>query len=334
MLAHFGEGQFRMRTILTADIGGTNSRFAHFEEDTLGRLSLKKTRWFRTGDAKSFAGLLKLLQEDGFSLLPREADAAVFAVAGPVIDGRYSSPPFIPWDIDISNAEGALSLNRSLLINDFIAQAFACRSPATEKAQSILLGSISPEAAVAVIGAGTALGKAVLMPDGFGGYVPVPSEGGHANFPFVSKREIGFQEFLRRELNEEYITANYVVSGRGLAYVHRFLTGEDLSPQEVTATFSPDSETLAWAARFYGRVCRNYALEVLARGGLYIAGGVAVRTPSLLTHKNFETEFRNSVTMASLLDDVPVLLMDNEESGLWGAALLAQQQLKRGPTNS
>jgi glucokinase len=76
-------------------------------------------------------------------------------------------------------------------------------------------------------------------------------------------------------------------------------------------------------------VCRNYALETLSLGGLYIAGGVAARTPELITHEIFATEFRSSPTMSKILEKIPVFLITNEESGLWGAALLGLQTLKK-----
>ncbi|HDH01055.1 MAG TPA: glucokinase, partial [Nitrospirae bacterium] len=248
---------------------------------------------------------------------------------GPVERNVYSSPPFITWDIDISNAEKDFGFKRCLLINDFVAQAFACRSPVGRAAKKILPGENVSDAASAVIGAGTALGKAALMPDGSGGFTAIPSEGGHANFPFVSKEEFEFQEFLRRELKEDYVIANFVVSGRGLSYIHQFLTGEKIEPDEVTASLSADSETLIWASRFYGRVCRNYALEILALGGVFIAGGVAARAPVLLEHKAFMEEFRSSGTMSAILGKIPVFLITDQESGLWGAAYLGLQTLKQ-----
>lgn len=134
---------------------------------------------------------------------------------------------------------------------------------------------------------------------------------------------------LLREIGEEYITANYVVSGRGLTYIHRFLTGQKLRPEDIAKSFSSDSETLDWAARFYGRVCRNYALETLALGGVYIAGGVAAKSPELLTHNAFATEFRSSKTMSNILDQIPVFLITDEESSLWGSALFGLQSLRR-----
>ena len=92
--------------------------------------------------------------------------------------------------------------------------------------------------------------------------------------------------------------------------------------------FSEHTETLEWASRFYARVCRNYVLETLALGGLYIAGGVAAKTQELLTHQAFEKEFRSSDTLADLLAKVPVSLIRDENSGLWGAAVLALQKLE------
>jgi len=70
---------------------------------------------------------------------------------------------------------------------------------------------------------------------------------------------------------------------------------------------SENSETLEWAAGFYARACRNYALETLAMGGLYIAGGVAARTSEVLTHHTFEKEFRGSDTLSDLTAKIPVI---------------------------
>jgi glucokinase len=159
--------------------------------------------------------------------------------------------------------------------------------------------------------------------------VAVPSEGGHTDFPFISKREYEFQEFLLQKLGHKYVTGNKVVSGQGLSYIHEFLTGEKCEPQKVAAGFTPESETLEWASRFYGRTCRNYALETLALGGVYIAGGVAAKTPELIKHRAFETEFHTSSTMADLLQKVPVFLIKNEESGLWGAALRGMLNIRK-----
>ena len=314
--------------ILCADIGGTNSRFGFFEADHTGNLSVVETKWFRTGETASFGHLLRLLEESGFRLKPADADIVVIAVAGPVERGVYSAPPLIPWDVDITNARTDYGFKRSILINDFVAQAYATRSIVGQSAREILPGHIIPEGTVAVIGAGTGLGKAMLVPDSDGRYIAIPSEGAHASFPFVSLQESRFQEFLIQELGEDSITANSVVSGKGLTFIHQFLAGEKLQPKDVMAKCTLNCETLVWASRFYGRACRNFALETLSLGGVYIAGGIAAKAPQLVTHDAFSREFRSSKTMGRILAQMPVTLISDEESGLWGAAFLGQQVVR------
>jgi glucokinase len=131
-----------------------------------------------------------------------------------------------------------------------------------------------------------------------------------------------------KERDEQYITGNTVVSGQGLSYLHQFLTGRKIEPSAVVQEFRNYPETLQWASRFYARACRNYVLETLAMAGLYITGGVAAKTPELVTHPAFEKEFRSSDTLAALLANIPVYLIRDENSGLWGGAMLALQKLK------
>jgi glucokinase len=314
-----------MKTILTADIGGTNSRFGHFRMDENQSLELVASLWLPTQESPSFRDLLARLDSEGFSLPPDKADLAVFAVPGPVEGGSYCAPPHIAWDIDLSGVRNEFGLRQSFLINDFVAQAFACISPVVESALEVIPGKADETQAKAVVGAGTALGQAVLFPDGKGGYLAAPSEGGHAAFPFDSESELEFMRFLLERLDGPYIMFNDVVSGSGLALVHLFLTGENQEPEELEACARKDSDTVRWMARFYARASRHYALQVLALGGVYIAGGVAAKLPCLVTHDEFSREFRRSPDMGHILKKIPVFLNSDEESGLWGAAMAAQQ---------
>lgn len=317
-----------MKTILAADIGGTNSRFAAFRVDAKHHLSYIESKWLKTRDVRSFDELLDALAKSDFSVPPPETDIAVFAVAGPVEGGTYSKPPNIPWKIDVANARDDFGIVNCRLINDFVAQAFACRSPVVESAKQVVPGRIDFTAPLAVIGAGTGLGQAALVPLAGGGYTAVPSEGGHRSFPFESASEIEFMNFLLQETGEPYVRAETVVSGKGLSLVHQFLTGERLDPAKIAAELTDASETLKWMARFYGRVSRNVALQILAFGGVYIAGGVAAKIPALITHREFAVSFQRTATMSHVLEKIPVYLNTNEESGLWGAALQAVQLLQ------
>lgn len=329
--------QQRTYRLLCADIGGTNSRWAFFKLTGAAGpphgLELVAEQWLDTTPAESINNQLHQLYDGGFPLPAAQTDLAVLAVAGPVQrQGRYSKLPLAGLVVDLDQITREFPFRRARLINDFTAQALAVLAPPGAMARNILPGDPGPSdptAPLAIIGAGTGLGKALLLPAGAAsGPTPqplvIPSEGGHADFPFAGGRERDYLEFLLQQRGEERVSGNTVVSGRGLSYLHHFLTGRQLEPAAVTATFTPESETLAWAARFYGRVCRNYVLDTLATGGLFIAGGVAAKAPQLLTHPAFAQEFHHSLTMGDLLPKIPVNLITAENSGLWGAAVKAR----------
>ena len=320
--------QIGAKRILAADIGGTSSRFAQFEFSE-GGLAKRKVVWLKTADARSLGDLLAALPAAGLGLAAAEADLAVFAIAGPIEDGVFSKPPNIDWEVDLRNLGDRVRLNHAVLINDFLAQAFAPLSEVGQSARTILPGNPSARGTIAVIGAGTGLGKAFLVPDGRGGFVGAPSEGGHANFTPENQREQEFAAFVATRCGTRIAEWDAIVSGRGLTLIHEFLTGDRLEPKDVAAIFGESSEDLAWFARFYGRVCRCFALETLALGGMFIAGGVAAKNPEILTHPEFEREFRTSATMGDILARIPVKLVDDEESGLWGAAAYAVEELRR-----
>ncbi|MFZ0241474.1 MAG: glucokinase [Desulfobacterales bacterium] len=318
-----------MKTILAADIGGTHSRFGAFRTGPDRKLSLAKSLWLDTTKYDSLKAMLDQLEKEAFGLTTAAADAAVLAVAGPIINQSYSNPPNIDWDIDLSELARQTGLKKYALINDFVAQAFACRSPVMDAARRVLPGDVDPTAPLAVIGAGTGLGQATLIPLEKGGYAALASEGGHASFPFESTAEDGYRHYLLEETGEPYVRAEGVVSGRGLSRLHHFLTGDRLEPAEVAPKLTTDSKTLRWMARFFGRLTRNYALQVVAFGGVYISGGVAAKVPQLVTHPEFARSFRQTTVMAHVLDRIPVFLNSDEESGLWGAAFKGLQMLRK-----
>ncbi len=57
-----------MHRILAADIGGTNSRFAAFDTDSDGRLSMRQSCWLRTEKAESFPHLIEQLRGEDLAI--------------------------------------------------------------------------------------------------------------------------------------------------------------------------------------------------------------------------------------------------------------------------
>ena len=305
--------------ILAVDIGGTNSRFAWFDVRD-GRPSLVEQRWLKSHESRSFAELAGRAAAEGYD--PRLADACVLGVAGAVVGGTRCDPPNTPWDIDLARDGVGLGLTHALMINDFVAQAYATATEPGLRASLLQAGEPRSGAATAVIGAGTGLGHSALIPSGHGvvPVVPLISEAGHAAFPFVGRDEAAFARFVEARVNAPYADVEDVVSGRGLSLVHEFHTGKALDTAAVAKELGTDSPTLAWFARFYGRVARNWTLSVLALGGLWISGGMAARTPALVEHPAFLAEFTLSPDYHHLLARVPVRLMTDQDAGLYGAA--------------
>ena len=309
-----------MKNIIAVDIGGTNSRFAHFELDDESTLRYINGLRLKTGDAGSLDELIEMARAGGSIAADAMWDAVVLAVPGAVKKDTYAKLANVPWAVDVSGLRQRSGTTKIFLINDFVAQAYSCPLEAQLKKETIQPGQAEEGAARAVIGAGTGLGHCTLITTGPGTYAALPSEAGHAAFSFYGKTEIAYQRYLLDKTGATYPFGDIVVSGPGLSHLHAFLTGKELLPEEVAGQISQDSETTALFARFYARACRNYTLTVLAMGGLYIAGGVAMKNPFLVVNEHFRKEFTDSSHYHMILEKIPVSLMLSEDSGLWGAA--------------
>lgn len=306
--------------ILAADIGGTNSRFGHFEVAAGDEPRLVESCTLPTDSVDGLPQLLARSREQGFGLDAMDADRVVLAVAGPVHGGVRSRLTNASWGIDLDDPSLPLPRGRSVLINDFVAQAMGVGTRhALQTALSVQAGAVRP-GLTAAIGAGTGLGMCALAPLPEGWLLPLPSEGGHAPLAFVSEDEFAFLAFLKKRNGFSHAFGDIVVSGPGLSALHEFLTGKRLDPAEVAGEIGPHSETTRWFARFFGRACRSYALHVLAWGGLSICGGLAAKNPFLVDNDHFRQEFTDCPTYGQELAGIPIRLVTASDVGLHGAA--------------
>ncbi len=313
--------------ILAADIGGTSSRFAVFEKDDEGRLSLRERHVLPTVSVGGFSQLVDQLAKSELAEWLARCAAVVIAAPGPVQNDQAPNLPNVSWSLNRSQIRvcfPTVPSHNIHLINDFVAHVMASQTGAMDDAICIQRGERDPAGVVSAIGAGTGIGFCSLSPPGDQGIVVLPSEAGHQDFPFQAGDERSYEEFLRKETGRTTIDANTVVSGGGLALLHKYVTGEAVTPQEVSQQLSAESEVSRQFATFYGRVARNYALCLLPTGGLYITGGVAAKNRFLVDHDAFRAEFTASIAHHDLLKRIPIYLSVNEESGVWGAALYAK----------
>lgn len=322
-----------MQRIFAADIGGTNARFALFTGHG-GNLELNAAVWEKSADLRTTDDLLQIMQRQLQAPLA-EGDMLVIALAGPThgLRGKLTNGSL---QVDLGGVGQRYGLSCCLLINDFTAQAFAALTPSGAGAK-VVRGRALPDTestqTKAVFGAGTGLGAASLVcccgETGFRHWLAVPSEAGHAPFPFVGAEEHAYQDFIARDLGCGMPTAENVLCGEGLSLLHYYLSGQFYYPAVVgEQVLSHDTPTLHWYARFLGRFCRQWILSTLCRGGLWIAGGIVAKNPQCVEHPAFLQELAAGGGVGGIVNATPVLLTTDASSGLWGAARAALEHVR------
>lgn len=318
--------------ILVGDIGGTHSRLALFSPD--GPSLVAEAVY----SSRKFSGLEEVIEKFlGTVKPPRELDKACFGVAGPVRNG-HCQLTHLPWAVDVESLQSLLSLAAIYLINDMVAVAAAV--PFLQPAEVAVLqeGVPDPQGRIAVLAAGTGLGQAFLIPQERGPDIVVATEGGQCDFPPRQFEEMELHRFLTEEYGR--VALEDVLSGPGLVRIYEFfksgsagpepqwlageLLGEDpaavISQCGLARKNSNCEKALDLFVSIYGATAGNLALQLGAGGGVYLAGGIAPKIVSRLKTSQFLDSFRAKGTFKSFMMKVPVKVILNDRSALFGAA--------------
>lgn len=305
--------------ILVGDIGGTNARLALTEAGSTEPLH----EWrVATADFSDFASVLAAY----LARTKAAISAGCLAVAGPIHDGgRSARLTNLPWTIDAVALERKLGLGHLTLANDFAAAAMGVTVAPAESIVPLQDGKPVADAPKLVIGAGTGLGMATLVRHGVAWQV-LPGEGGHVGFSPLDEDQDRVFQALRAEHGR--VTAERVVSGPGLTSIHRILTGTTLDAGEISrrAMIEADEaalDTLNVFLTAYGAFAGDMAMAVLARGGVYLAGGIAAKLLPILAASPFLPAFNAKAEHADLVRLMAVSVVTDNSLGLRGAACLA-----------
>lgn len=320
--------------ILAGDIGGTNTRLA-FADEKAGCLTLVAEATFSSREHASLESVLRKF----LSAYPIPITRAAFGIAGPVQRGRCDATN-LPWVVDSHLVEREIGLERVGLINDLEANAYGVAALQREDFVLLNEGEANAGGNAAIISAGTGLGQAVLCWDGRQHH-PFATEGGHADFAPRNHLEMGLLDYLLKQFQR--VSYERVVSGPGLLNIYRFLrdTGRGEEPQWLAermrqqdpsavisqAALSGESELCAQAldlfVTLYGAEAGNLALKVMARGGVYLGGGIAPKIVEKLKGSAFLNAFTSKGRMRPLLQAMPVRVILNQKTALLGAARFA-----------
>ena len=319
---------------LAGDVGGTHTRLGLFERGD-PRPRLIAARVYATGAFRGLPSVLQSFARDVPHRVPLEA--AAIAVAGPVI-GDAARLTNGSWDVRVSDVDPLVDVHRVVLLNDL--QGLATAVPLLDESELVALQSGRPVSTgnCAVIAAGTGLGEAHLPFIG-GRYVPVASEGGHADFAARTDQEFEFVQMLRSTHGRAQVED--VLSGPGIDHLHRFthrahsclVVGETDSmqrPKAITASAlarqcSACEDALRMFVAALGAEAGNLGLRGLATNGVFVGGGIPPKILPALQDGLFLDAFRDKAPMADLVRTMPVHVVVNADAGLLGAAVVAQE---------
>ncbi|MBI4332084.1 MAG: glucokinase [Chloroflexi bacterium] len=287
------------------------------------------------------------------------AKTVAIAAAGPVEGHRWCRLTNINLEIDAEKLGDRLNVP-CFLLNDFEALGYSINYLEAEKPELLLeldrggerpfppvkpgvrvTSSPRPPGARALLGVGTGLGKAILAPNSeLGFYITLPSEGGHADFPVQDPFEWELVSYIK-QVTGFPVYYEDLLSGRGLGNTYSFVRAHGLHPtSHFTSIIEKARDKAPAIAKYYlqdeaakhtvdlfvnvfARCARNFALDVLARGGVYLAGGIVTRNLKWITGGEFAREFENHRQYRPVLEQIPLLVITSYEAGTYGAAFVA-----------
>jgi glucokinase len=326
--------------LIAGDVGGTKTDLAIFSREAGPHAPLAQTQ-VKSADYPS----LQAMVAEFLAKVKVSVDVAAFDVAGPVIDGHVKTTN-LPWVMDEVSLARDLKVKAVHLMNDLEAVARSVRVLRPNDVLTLNRGQPVARGTIAVIAPGTGLGESFLTWDGER-YVARSSEGGHSDFAPTDERQTGLLRYLLKRF--DHVSFERVCSGIGLPNIYEYLRDEEKIPERpavAQAIASAKDHTKAIVdAAFDSRdpcsLCRttvdtlasilaseagNLALKVLATGGLYLAGGVALHLLEKLQEPHFMQVFARKGRFHDLMEQIPVHVI-TARAALLGAAVYGLESL-------
>ncbi len=331
-----------------ADLGGTNTKIAVAGVNK-NNLELIFSLISKSSEITNFSNALLECINIAKVKFDIKLSIGCISAAGIVSeDQRTVSLTNQKMNINIDELIKKTGLKSILLINDFEAVGYGINLLNFQNEKEVYtirnnLTNIISKKTKAVIGAGTGLGKSILVFDKENNfYKPIPSEGGHSDFPIYSDFEKKLVNYVKNKKNiKEPLTYDELLSGRGIEIIYQFL--REKNPNKITKyikEIDASQEKTPLIAKyknsdsickkvfniftvFYARCAKNFVLDSLATNGLFIAGGIGVKNKEIFNSKEFLDEFENVYQYSNYLKKIPIFIILDENIGLKGACFAA-----------
>jgi glucokinase len=311
-------------SVLLADIGGTNARFAVLCGGIISPITHLAVGEYATFRSAVDAYLAKLPEAGAIS-------AAIIDVAG-VVQNDRGVLTNSSWVIDAAELRTVYGFSTVRLVNDFEAVAWSLPHLAADRLRQV--GGRQPVAGtpLVAVGPGTGLGMAVNIPHAAGPIV-LSSEGGHATMAGTSLREDAVIGHLRQRFG--HVSAERVLSGHGLENLYQALAALDglVLPDRRAAEITKDGvdgscatsrEAFDMFCAMLGTVAGSLALTLGAKGGVYIAGGILRRVPDYLARSAFRARFEDKGRLRNYLEPIPAYLILDDDVAFTGLRAVAE----------
>jgi glucokinase len=308
-----------MHDVLIADLGGTRARFALAREGRFGQVAAQRVADHATPVPAIRAALAALGGEPG---------EAILAVAAPISEGRAQLTN-APWILDAAALAEQLGFARVRLVNDLEAMAWSLPVLEADEVETWAEGAPILGAPMAVVAPGTGLGVAGFLP----GLGVLATEAGHASFAPRDATEEALLAWLRER--QGAVSTEDLLGGVGLSRLHEGIARlrgvkapvlDGAGIDEAAEAGDPMAlEAVAVFWRALGGFCGDVALTLGARGGVYLAGGVAQSFAEMLPRAEFLERFRDRPRMRDYLTRIPIRLIKHKQPGLLGLARMAAE---------
>jgi len=318
---------------ILCDIGGTHIRAGLLQDGKI----LSPQKFEVAGFASVEAALLHYLAETGLAAEP--CSVAISCAANNDGNGIYhfGNNPHLVIDPAAMNDHG---WRLECTVNDFSASAWGVAALDEQGLQTIRAGREDETEMLprAILGPGTGLGLAYILPLATGGVHVQLNHGGHMLAPVLSDEPFLLAELVRRNKGDGHtvIPENFC-SGRGLPLLYNAVCDAyGYDPVHTTPANMLDNpqdpavrETLRLFHEFLGLFAHLVVVTGNAYGGLYLDGGVLhhLRTRHLFDADTF-LGFMTLNPVASVkrsLDQCPVHLVLDPYIALRGLQVMMEQ---------
>jgi glucokinase len=303
---------------LVGDIGGTNSRFGLVEPGSTRIRDIEVLKNNNFGSLEESIGAYVKMKGLG------PMAAAAIAVAGP-IDGETVGLTNRDWTFTRESLRKAALARRFRLLNDF--EALALSLPHLEGDDVVQIGGETPQkpAVKIVLGPGTGLGMATLAPLPNGGWMALPGEVGHITLPVVTRDEFDWRDKMSKP--GVLFESEDAITGGGLLLMYRSIaekpaqqTPEEVLQAALAGTDAAAVKTLDQFITWLARIAGDAAMTMQARGGVYLAGGIAPSIVEKLKTGSFRTTFQEKGRLAQVMRPIPVYVIVDKFPAFKGCA--------------